>query len=174
MKKKDLVETCILLLGLWFLYMGVSTFAVMAINVSFDFFFNDYSEQVGRYIMVNFIFTLSYLTGMFICFKKSDWLIQNTQLQSEEQTLLSDNLISKRDILETGIVIVSLALFFQNLPDLLKNIIFFFKSRAGNEYLDFEFTEPFLLVLIPLLAVIMKDKLADMLYFRKKNPDKNV
>jgi hypothetical protein len=174
MKKKDLVETAVLLLGLWLLYKSIATISYVLMNGSLNFFFNDYSEEVSRYIVVNLIFTFSYLTGAFVCFKRKDWLIQNTGLHSEEETLLQDNLISKRDVLETGIVIVSLALVFQTLPDLLKNFFDFFRSRAGNDYVDYEFTQPFIMFLVPLLSIIMRDKIADIIYSKKNKPDENV
>jgi hypothetical protein len=171
MKKKDLVETSILLLGLWFLYKGISTLAIVLINVSFDFFFSDYSEQVSRYIMVNFIFTVSYALGAFICLRRKEWLIQNTGLNSEEETLLWENLISKKDILETGIVVISFGLIFHTLPDLLKNIFYFFRSRAGNDFVDYEFTYPFIMFLLPLIAIIIRDKLAELIYSKPKKKE---
>jgi hypothetical protein len=168
MKKKDLVETAILLLGLWFIYQCLSRFIPFLINLSFNFFYSDYSEQVNRAIMVESIYAISYAFGAWVCFKRSEWLIQNTDLKSEEETLLWENLISKRDILETGIVIVSFALIFYTLPLLLKNVLFFFQSKAGNEYVDYEFTYPFLLMVVPVLAIIMRDKLADLIYSKPK------
>lgn len=168
MKKKDLVETAILFLGLWFIYQCLSRLIPFIINLSLNFFYSDYSELVNRAIMVESIYAISYAVGAWVCFKKTEWFIQNTDLNLQEETLSLENLISKRDILETGIVIISFGLIFYTLPLLLKNFLFFFQSKAGNQYVDYEFTYPFLLLVVPILAIIMRDKLAELIYTKPK------
>jgi hypothetical protein len=168
MKKKDLVETTILLLGLWFIYQCISGVIPFLLNLSLNFFYSDYSEQVSRAIMVESIYAICYAIGAWVCFRRTEWLIENTGLNSQEETLVWENLITKRDVLETGIVIVSFALIFYTLPLLLKNFLFFFQSRAGNQYVDYEFTYPFLLLVVPVIAIIMRDKLTDLIYSKPR------
>jgi hypothetical protein len=183
MKKKDLVETAILLLGLWSLYNALTSLFYVVyyfLGETFSYspvydptFFSIYSSE-----------TISFGILAFLCFFKRTLLLKNLnfhvadrkeqQNEKEDNKSLFDpggelrNIASKIDLMEIGIVVLCLGVFFTVLSQFLYAVLNFFKSKlAGDNKHGYNLTLPFFKLLIPLVAVAMRDKVIQLLYYYK-------
>lgn len=164
MKKKDLVETGILLLGLWLLYRAITSLAHLISYSYFQFTSNVSPENTFEgYIVVYLLHTICCGFGVYLCFRKRNWLIHNTGLNIQDETSFSKE-ITKYDMLETGIIVLSIGTAFLTFPDFLDNCIRFLKSKISDSNITYEFTLPFFYFLLPLIALIYRDRILDLLY----------
>jgi hypothetical protein len=168
MKKKDLIETSILLLGLWLLYSGIMSLVFFLAYGYIEISENPSPENsYNGYLIANFLYTVCYGAGVFLCFKKREWLIQNISISTNDEVKFNGE-ITKRDLLETGIIVLAIATIFLTLPDLLDNLIRFFKSKISDTTITYEFTFPFIYFILPLLTLIFRDKILEWIYPQKK------
>jgi ABC-type Mn2+/Zn2+ transport system permease subunit len=170
MKKKDLVETAILILGLWFLYRAIISLFVLIYSV---FMYNPPEPYlIKNEILSNIIFTFCFSLGVFLCFKKREFLINQLGLLSDSEILPDNSNITKSELLGTAIVILSIGLIFQQAPNFLYSIIEFFKERLGIEstYRN-ELGLYFIITMLPFIAILLKDKIVSTIYPETKKID---
>lgn len=181
MKKKDLVETGILLLGLWSLYNGlIALFYVVYYFLGETFssspvydptFFSMYGSE-----------SISFGILAFLCFAKRALLLKNLNFNTHIEPLEKENetdllktgnevnyIANKIDLMEIGIVILCLGVLFTALPYFLYAIFGLFKSRVSSDNLqNYNITLPFVKILIPVIIIVTRDKVVRLLYPAKE------
>jgi hypothetical protein len=183
MKKADLLETAILLLGLWSLYNGlIALFYVVYyfLGETFSYspvydpaFFSAYASEAISYGML-----------VFLCFAKRNLLLRNLNfpLHDDEQKEGKEgktdvlesraelkNIATKVDLMEIGIVVLCLGVFFTALPYFLYALFNLFKSKvSGDDKHVYNVTLPFFKLLIPAVIIVIRDKVIQLLYPAKE------
>jgi hypothetical protein len=179
MKKEDILETAILLLGLWSLYNGL----ISLFYVVYYFFaeaFSSYPVYDPNFYSVYSSEAISFGILTFLCFAKRTLLLKNLNFipyheghkkeeEKEAHFLETNNEINyvatKIDLLEIGIVILCLAILFTALPHFLYAILGYFKSKTSeNSSQNYNLTLPFVKIIVPLVIIVTRDKAIQLLY----------
>jgi hypothetical protein len=182
MQKKDLIETAILLLGLWSLY-----------NVIIPLFYVVY-YYLGELFAASPVYDPAYFSAYiteslsfgiltFLCFAKRPLLLRSLNLAYPDEKLTEKEnktdfleseehittIATKIELIEIGIIVLCLGVLFTALPYFLFAVFTLFKSKiATDDGTNYSLTLPFLRILIPVIIIIARDKIIKLLYTGKE------